>query len=128
MPGIDEPIEPEQTLDLEIPHPARTEQGEDITPHGWLLVAQNKKVIKGWNDLCLQIPENAKRCYLWLRNDPTRRIPGRCYELKYKHYAGAWAFEVGSGQRVYYKIREGTREVLIYYAGPHPAKAPYPPT
>jgi len=54
-------------------------------------------------------------------------IPGRGYELKHKQYAGAWCYEIGSGQRVYYKLRPDSQEILVYYAGPHPRKAPYPP-
>lgn len=74
-----------------------------------------------------QIPANARRCFLWLGADPMRRIPGRCYELKHKQYRGVWCFEIGGGQRVYYMIRAESRTVLVYYAGPHPSKAPYPP-
>ena len=112
--------------DLEIPRPSAESSGEP-TRYRWTLVGRNKKVINGWRKLCEQIHENAVRCYDWLRTDPTRRIPGRCYPLKHKNYAGAWAYEIGSGQRVYYKLRPDTREVLVYYAGPHPSEAPYPP-
>ena len=54
-------------------------------------------------------------------------IPRRCYALKHKHYAGCWAFEIGSGERIYYKPRTEKREVVVYYAGPHPTAVPYPP-
>lgn len=94
----------------------------------WALVAHNKRVLEGWRLLCRQVNENAVRCYDWLRTNPTRRIPGRCYELKHKHYAGAWCYEIGSGQRIYYRPRPEKRDVLIYYAGPHPKRGvPYPP-
>src|SRR3954447_9740665 len=101
---------------LEIPAP----RGSSIVEQPWELIAQNKKIIKGWELLCQAIPENCLRCYNWLRADPMRKIPGRCYELKHKNYTGAWCYEVGSGQRIYYKPRIESRDVLIYYAGPHP--------
>src|SRR5256885_2371366 len=90
----------------------------------WKLIGHNKKVLEGWKELCRSIPENAKRCFEHLSNDPTKRIPSRCYELKHKHYAGVWGYEIGSGQRVYYKLRPGKREILIYYAGKHPRSVP----
>jgi hypothetical protein len=115
----DDPSVP--VLNISIP------EGSSIIDKPWNLIAHNKKILKGWEVLCQDIPENAIRCYNWLREDPMRRIPGRCYELKHKHYAGAWCYEIGSGQRVYYKPRINQRDVLIYYAGRHPKKVPYPP-
>ena len=117
--------DPEPEPSLEIPAPK--ESSSDGPSKAWTLTANNKNVIRGWQELCRQIPENARRCYDWLREDPTRRIPGRCYELKYKHYAGAWCYEIGSGQRVYYKLRAEQKDVLVYYAGRHPITVPYPP-
>src|ERR1017187_7198917 len=67
--------------------PPKGSAGEIQQP--WSLTAHNKKVLRGWETLCQQLPENAVRCYEWLRRHPTERIPGRCYELKHKHYAGA---------------------------------------
>jgi hypothetical protein len=119
--GLDSAVQ--EPLALPRPGNAAEEQAGD-----WGLIAHNKRVLDGWRLICRQIPENAIRCYKWLRNDPTKRIPGRCYELKHKNYAGAWAYEVGSGQRIYYTPRPQRRDVLVYYAGPHPKKAaPYPP-
>lgn len=100
---------------------------DEKTPDPWALRAYNKKTIKGWQDVCEDIPENATRCYEWLRANPARRIPGRCFELKYKRYKGIWCYEVGSGHRIYYKPRDDRHDVLIYFAGRHPKKAPYPP-
>jgi hypothetical protein len=94
---------------------------------GWKLVAYSRAASKGWGVLCHQLPENAIRCYNWLSEDPERRIPKRCYPLKHKHYAGVWGYEIGPGQRVYYRVRHEAREVLVYYAGAHPKHVPYPP-
>jgi hypothetical protein len=93
----------------------------------WTLKAHSKRILKGWLELCNALPENAARCYGWLRADPMRRITGRCYPLRHKGYAGAWAYEIGSGHRVYYVPKEDSRQVLVYYAGPHPPKVPCPP-
>ena len=93
----------------------------------WLLVAHNKKALHGWTEICVRMSGNAQRCYEWLRAHPKRPIPKRCYALRHKHYAGAYAYEVGSGDRVYYKLDEALRKVIVYYAGSHPASVPYPP-
>jgi len=121
--GFSEEDTPRPPARLSIP------DGDDTTPieNPWTLLAHNRKVLHGWTLLCRSLAENAGRCYRHLQKDPTIRIPGRCYELKGKHYQGAWAFEIGSGERVYYKIRQSDRSVLVYYAGQHPSKVPYPP-
>jgi hypothetical protein len=113
--------------DSPIPFPGDDER-EVVPAYPWTITAHNKKVAAGWEKLCSQIFENSKRCYVWLMTDPTRRIPGRCYELKHKHYQGVWCFEIGSGQRIYYRVRTELHDVLVYYAGPHPSKVPYPPS
>src|SRR5581483_9508126 len=116
----------EEPESLEIQHPSGSTA---VDPEqSWTIFAKNKKVLDGWNELVHSIYSNASRCYEWLRKHPKQRIPGRCYELKHKHYAGAWCFEIGSGQRIYYKLREEKKEVVIYYAGQHPRTVPYPPT
>ncbi len=122
----DEGVDTAKQGSLALPKP---ERGPAEQADNWSLIANNKRVLEGWRLICCQIPENAKRCYSWLSADPTKKIPGRCYELKHKNYAGAWGYEVGSGQRVYYKPRPERRDVLVYYAGPHPKRGiPYPPT
>ncbi len=115
----------ETSQSLEISPPRRHEAEHPSEP--WTLRAYSKKVIKGWEEVCEDIPENATRCYEWLSAHPKERITGRCFELKYKQYMGIWCFEVGSGHRIYYKPRDDRRDVLIYFAGRHPKKIPYPP-
>ena len=97
-------------------------------PSPWNLMAHDKRALKGWLLLCRQLPENACRCYQWLSEHPLKPIPGRCFALKHQHYAGAWCYEIGNGQRVYYQPSENERVVIVYYAGPHPRKVPYPPS
>jgi hypothetical protein len=112
-----------QPLEIPIPGPTTDQNLGD-----WKLIAHNRKVLDGWRLLCRQLPENAVRCHRWLREHPTTPIQRRCYALKHKHYAGVWCYEIGSAERIYYKLRHDVREVLIYYAGAqHPKKVPYPP-
>src|SRR5215813_248594 len=96
-----------------------TNPSSDITAGNWKLKAYNRKVLAGWEALCLRINSNAQFCYNWLVVHPTKPYPRRCYALKHKNYQGAWAFEVGSGDRVYYRPMESDHTVLVYYAGPH---------
>src|ERR1700685_915114 len=96
-------------------------------PSAWTITAYSKKTLKGWAALCERLPQNATRCYEWLRLNPVTPIPRRCYELKHKNYAGCWCYEIGSGDRIYYKPRRDRNDVLVYYAGPHPVKVPSPP-
>ena len=110
-----------EPLEIPIPGPAGQNPGD------WKLIAHNRKVLEGWRLLCRQILENAIRCHRWLREHPAKPIPGCCYGLKHKRYSGVWCYEIGSGQRVYYILRQSSLDVLIYYAGPHPKAAPYPP-
>lgn len=111
--------------DAVIPLPAPAGLNEDGSK--WQLIAHSKNVVKGWISICSRLQENAKRSYAWLRTDPRRSIPRRCYPLRHKHYQGVWCYEIGSGDRIYYKPRDENRDVLVYYAGPHPVKIPYPP-
>lgn len=104
---------------LRPPSPAESDE--------WVVLAARKSVLEGWELLCRQMNSNAQRCYEWLTRHPMRPIGGRCYALKGKAYAGCWCYEIGSGERVYYRPDETRREVVVYYAGPHPAKVPYPP-
>jgi hypothetical protein len=108
----------------------------DLTnPHGlaprneaaWTLVAHNKSILKAWDSLCRNTPEDAQHCYAWLSRHATRQIPRRCYPLKGKPNAGCWGYEIGSGNRVYYKPDDQSKRAVIYYAGPHPKSIPSPP-
>jgi hypothetical protein len=119
-----EDIEENSKFPVELATPA----GAANIENPWVLLGYNKKVLKGWVALCHSITANATRCFEWLQAHPTMPIRGRCYELKHKHYAGCWAYEIGSGDRVYYKPRPLQRDVLIYYAGKHPSVIPYPPS
>jgi hypothetical protein len=103
-------------------------QPDDGPPGLWRVETHSKSARRGWEALCQQLPENTERCRVWLSSTPMQRIAGRCYPLKHRRYEGAWCFEVGAGERVYYIPQEQTRMVVIYYAGKHPKDGPpYPP-
>ena len=93
----------------------------------WTLVAHNRRILAAWNLLCRETPANARNCYDWLSRHATRTKPRRCYPLKGKENAGCWGYEIGAGDRVYYKPDEPNKKATIYFAGPHPPKIPGPP-
>lgn len=109
------------SLDLTIPKGLASAEGT------WTLVAHNKNVLRGWDSLCCNTPENAQHCYAWLSHHAMHPRPGRCYPLKGKQNAGCWGYEIGSGNRVYYKPDGQQKKAVIYYAGPHPNTVPAPP-
>jgi hypothetical protein len=112
-------IPPEE--ELEIP------AGTLIKGRSWIVVARNSRINKDWEKLIKQSPENARRCYERLCENPMQRSPGRIFPLKGKQYRGAWEYELTGGDRIFYIPDPKTRKVIVYYAGPHPRKAPTPP-
>ncbi len=94
----------------------------------WSLIAHDKKVLRGWNDLSRDTLENVVNAYDWLRSDAMKWKPGRCYPLRGKRYAGCWCYEIGSGDRLYYVPDAANKTATVYYAGRHPKGAiPIPP-
>lgn len=93
----------------------------------WVLVAHNKRVLSGWLQLCRETPANGSNCFNWLSQHATRIKPRRCYPLKGEVYKGIWAYEIGSGDRIYYKPIDEEKKAIIYYAGKHPSVIPRPP-
>ena len=65
-----QPAEEESELSLELTSPA----GASPEASAWALTAWNKRVLKDWNDLCQNTPQDALHCYEWLR--------GECDETK----------------------------------------------
>ena len=109
---------------LELSRPRKETQ----TAPTWVLMAYNKKVLKGWAQLCQSTRANATNAYDWLARDAMARKPGRCFPLKHAKYAGHWCYEIGAGDRLYYKPDERTRTAAIWYAGKHPeGRIPDPP-
>lgn len=119
----DQPDESAETFSREL----KAAQKGDAPQSPWSVVAHNKKVLKGWEQLVRNTPQNAINAYDWLRRHPTKSMPGRCYALKHKKYAGHWCYEIGSGDRVYYRPDDTNRTVTVWYAGSHPNAVPTPP-
>ena len=59
--------------------------------------------------------------------DTDAQKTGEDFPLRGKKYAGAWEYELTAGERVFYVPHPLTRKVTVYYAGPHPDPAPFPP-
>jgi len=114
---------PEESLAI----PAKSEESTR-TEARWTVVAHNARVNLGWKNLMQRAGENAAKCYDHLCFAPTARRPGRIFPLKGKRYAGAWEYEVTSGDRVFYVPDTRLKKVTVYYAGPHLERAPFPPS
>jgi len=115
--------DPEAPLRLRLRRPKEA----DASSQDWTLVAHNKRVLAGWNSSCANTPANAAHCHDWLSANAMLPKPGRCYPLRGKVHAGIWCYEIGRGDRVYYKPDSQARKAIVYYAGPHPPNAPSPP-
>jgi hypothetical protein len=103
-------------------------RGDEPKLAAWTLTAWNRRVLKDWEALCRDTPEDAVRCHAWLSADAVKRYPGRCFELKGHVHLGNWCYEIGSGNRVYYKVLQETKSAVIWYAGAHPkGRIPAPP-
>ncbi len=115
--------EPDGSI-LELSNPRREAQTTQL----WTLTAYNKRVLKGWEQLCQNTRANAANAYDWLARDAVARKPGRCFPLRHAKYSGHWCYEIGAGDRLYYKPDERTRTAVIWYAGKHPeGRIPDPP-
>lgn len=111
---------PEKILDLD---ENISESEESIF---WSVVGSNTRVVKDWRALVLKAPENAIRCYKYLRSNPIQRSPGRVFPLRGKKFKGAWEYEITSSDRVFYVPVAELKQVIVYYAGKHPVKNKYP--
>jgi hypothetical protein len=101
---------------------------ESQATHVWSLTASNRRVLKGWEQLCRDTPANAINAHDWLARNAMTRKPGRCYPLRHAKYAGHWCYEIGAGDRLYYTPDAETQQVVVWYAGRHPeGRIPDPP-
>lgn len=120
----DDPEESEQLQSLELKAVAKG----DPPANPWLVLAYNKRVFKDWEKLVCDTEQNAVNAFDRLVRHPMERMPGRCFPLRYAKYAGHWCYEIGAGDRLYYKPDEDKRTVTVWYAGHHPKdRIPVPP-
>lgn len=92
----------------------------------WIVIASNSRVVKSWRELVISCPENAIRCYQYLRQNPMQRSRGRVFPLRGQKFKGAWEYEITGSDRVFYIPRSDKKQVIVYYAGKHPVKNKYP--
>jgi hypothetical protein len=122
LPKDDAEAEQHQSLEL------KAAAKGDPPANPWTVLAYNKRALKDWEKLVRDTEQNAVNAFDWLVRHPMERMPGRCFPLKYSKHAGNWCYEIGAGDRLYYKPDEGTRTVTVWYAGRHPKdKIPAPP-
>lgn len=115
--------EPEQAASLELKAPAK-----GVPPkEPWSVVAYNKGRLKDWEHLVRNTEQNAINAFDWLVRNPIQRMPGRCYPLRHSKHHGHWCYEIGAGDRLYYKPSEADKKVIVWYAGRHPNQIPAPP-
>lgn len=49
-------------------------RGDEPKLAAWTLTSWNRRVLKDWEALCRDTPEDAARCYAWLSTDAVKRI------------------------------------------------------
>jgi hypothetical protein len=75
---------------------------------------KNRSIETEWERLIVQYRNEVRACFDWLASHPTHRLPGRCEPLKGKYARlGLWQYEVGGGCRVWYRVREEDRAVVV---------------
>jgi hypothetical protein len=87
---------------------------------------------KGWEDLCVQVPNNTHDAWRLMRTGPAPAIRTSRHQplkgvLAIGQYRGRslpqWQIEVTGSGRVWYLIDGDNRRVIITYAGPRHPKA-----
>jgi len=86
----------------------------------YTIYASSNTVIKEWQDLERRRPDDARRCYERLVSFPLHPLGARQFPLKGKKNKGFWQYEVGSGDRVHYRIAMNATNVIVVAAGKHP--------
>jgi mRNA-degrading endonuclease RelE of RelBE toxin-antitoxin system len=94
-------------------------QGE---PDGgsWTIVARDRSAEERWQQLCAQLAGNCQRAYDQLVVDPKYQDGRRLIKLRGRKYEGLYQHEVGGGQRLWYRLDEERRAVIIEPWTAHP--------
>jgi hypothetical protein len=85
------------------------------------VVAEDRTAEQAWRDLCASHPGACQRAYDQLATDPRHVDGSRWIELRGKH-AGIRQHEIGGGARLWFRLDEGRRIVLIRPWPGHPKK------
>jgi len=113
--------------------PKRGERAAPPAANGeWEVRFGTNSAAKGWDQLCIQVPENTRRVFDLLRMHP-RSVPPteRHHRLKGQLAVGAhrgsaleqWQYEVTGGGRIWYLIDDASHTLWIQHAGPGHPKA-----
>lgn len=95
----------------ELPRPPG--EAPPATPAAYQIVADDKSIEKQWRDLSASHRGSLRRFYDYLRRTPTTREGERVYPMANPALAGLWGCEVGGGARMYYRVDEEDRVVII---------------
>lgn len=110
----------------------RTRRGESIGGDGeWDVRVADNRAAKGWDELCQQFRDNAKRALAAIQANPYRRgsRQGRLIQrsLATKTVKGKvldqWQYKVGASARIWYCIDEEEKTVWVTYASTRHPKA-----
>jgi hypothetical protein len=82
-------------------------------------VAEDRAAEGAWRDLCASHPGACQRAYDQLTIDPTHLDGSRWIALRGKH-AGIRQHEIGGGARLWFRIDEARRLVLVRPWHGHP--------
>lgn len=83
-------------------------------------MAQDRAAAKAWRDLCASHRNACQRANDQLCVDPYYVDGHRWIELAGRRFAGIHQHELGGGQRIWYRIEEGRRVVIVVPHTAHP--------
>jgi hypothetical protein len=94
----------------------------------WTLIPHDKKVLAAWERLSRDTSANIVNAYDWLSQRAMTPRGSRCFALRHAKYLGCWCYELGPGDRLYYKPDADKKIAIVWYVGPHPKdRVPPPP-
>ena len=93
---------------------------DDPAGASWAVVARDRAAEGRWRKLCIQLPGNCQRAYDQLVLDPKHQDGHRWIQLRGSRYEGIYQHELGGGQRLWYRLDEERRVVVIEPWTAHP--------
>lgn len=100
-------------------------------PGEWDVRFASGEAAKGWDELCRQVPRNARAAWLLMRTDPAPAVPSARHHRLHAGLAtrtlrgrvlDRWQIEVTGAGRVWYLLDAEAKTVWLDHAGPgHPA-------
>ena len=93
---------------------------DDPDGASWAVVARDRTAEERWQQLCAQLGGNCQRAYDQLVIDPKYQDGRRWIKLRGSKYEGLYQHEIGGGQRLWYRLDEERRVVVIEPWTAHP--------